>query len=58
MRLKKKIQKVYNEEDNLSHKTTPKEHSPLTLDNSLVTKLNYSKLPLDGNAKIGVFFFP
>jgi len=43
-RLKETIQKVYSEDDILAHKATPKEHSPFTLDNSLVTKFNYSKL--------------
>lgn len=37
--LKKKMQKVYDEDDNLELKATPKEHSPFTLDNSLVTTL-------------------
>jgi len=36
VRLKEKIQKVYNEYD----KATPKEHSPFTQDNSLVTSLS------------------
>jgi hypothetical protein len=39
------IQKVYNEEDNLAHKATPKEHSPFTLDNSLVTNLIIQSYP-------------
>jgi hypothetical protein len=47
MTLKEKIQKVYNEEDNLAvaHKATPKEHSPFTLDNSLVTNLIIQSYP-------------
>ena len=40
VRLKEKIQKVYNKYDNLAQKATPKEHSPFTQDNSLVTSLS------------------
>jgi hypothetical protein len=42
--LKEKIQKVYNEDDNLALKAIPKEHSTFTLELSLVAKFNYSKL--------------
>jgi len=38
------VQKVYNEDDNLGLKATPKEHSPFTLEHSQGTKFNYSKL--------------
>jgi len=31
--LKEKIQKMYNEDDNLARKATPKEYPPVTLDN-------------------------
>lgn len=42
--LKEKIQNVNIEDDNIAHKATQKKHSHLTLDNSLTTNLNYSKL--------------
>jgi len=40
-RLKEKMQNVYNEDEdaNLVHKATPKEHSPFTVDNSLSHKI-------------------
>jgi hypothetical protein len=40
---KEKIQKVYNEMITLHTRLPPKEHSPFTLEHSLVTILNYSK---------------
>jgi hypothetical protein len=43
VRLKEKIQKVYGEDDSFALKVVPKEHSPFTLELSLVTKSNYSK---------------
>jgi hypothetical protein len=36
-RIEKRIQKGYNEDDNLALKATPKYHSHFLLDNSLVT---------------------
>jgi len=35
---------MYNEDDNLARKATPKEYPPVTLDNSPVTWFNYSKI--------------
>jgi len=53
--LKEKIQKVYSEDDNLALKATLKEHSPFTLEHSLVTEFNHSKLssplPIEGYLK-------